>query len=470
MASPPDYTGIRATIMGLGRFGGGAAAAQFLAACGARISITDLHPAEVLKDALKTLENSDLYRVKLGSHPEELFRDCDLLVVNPAVRPNHPLIQLARENGAKISSELDLFLAHQQGQLIAVSGSNGKSTTATLITLLLRESLPGGRTFLGGNIGHSLLPALSEITADDRVVLELSSFQLHRINLQHFRPAISVLTEFSPNHLDWHGSELHYRQAKQRIFDSQDAQALAVIPETSISDLSSTSEWRIRSHRHVFGFEDQGEDGAFLENSRLMLRTGHGRIEDSVPCPVPSALVGIHNRRNLTAAACTAWLCGGDPAKFSDALRMFQPLPHRLQLVATHRDIQFWNDSKATTPQAASAALQRFSGRVVAISGGARKGISLELLAQSLQQHAKHVILIGETAAELASLLTTRQSETPSRIASDLTEGFTMAVATARPGDIVMLSPGCSSLDQFRDFRHRGEVFEDLVASWIRSQ
>lgn len=472
MSSRPNYSGIRATVMGLGNFGGGVAAARFLAEHGARVSVTDLRDESQLTDSLHALQDFPIERVVTGQHPEELFRECQLLIVNPAVPPRNPLVELARREGAEISTEINLFLQHQQGRLLAVSGSNGKSTTAALTATLLQHSFPEVNTFLGGNIGGSLLQELHRIQSDDFVVLELSSFQLQRIDADSFHPQAAVLTGFSPNHLDWHGSLADYRTAKQKLFRSAGRESCGIVPAGSEADFSSEQNWRIRGRKHVFGLQDSGEDGAFIQAGMLLLRTAQGRREDTCRLQIPRSLPGNHNASNIAAACCTAWLCEADPAGFEDALRGFSPLPHRLQKTASCQGIQFWNDSKATTTTAAVAALELFSGRAILIAGGASKGVDPEPLAAAIRTHAKSAVLIGETAETLYRLLTNASGEqTPGfQIASDFESGFRIAVASATSGDIVLLSPGHASYDWFRDYRHRGEVFCELVSGWIESR
>ncbi len=472
MSPRPDYSGIRATVMGLGSFGGGVAAARFLAAQGARVSVTDLRDKSQLLDSLHALQNCPIEQLVTGQHPEELFRDCQLLIVNPAVPPGNPLVELARTQGAEISTEINLFLRHQPGRLIAVSGSNGKSTTSALTATLLQHSFPDVNTFLGGNIGGSLLEELHRIQPDDFVVLELSSFQLHRIDVSFFHPQAAVLTGFSPNHLDWHGSLTDYRTAKQKLFGSACRDSCGIVPAETEADFSPRHDWRIRGRKHVFGLQDTGEDGAFLQSGMLLLRTAAGRREDTCRLQIPRTLPGAHNAGNIAAACCAAWLCEADPAGFENALRGFAPLPHRLQKTAACNGIEFWDDSKATTPAAAAAALKLFSGRAIVIAGGASKGVDPEPLAAAIRTHAKSAVLIGESASVLQRLLNAdhHKQRAACQIASDFESGFRMAVESATSGDIVLLSPGCASYDWFRDYRHRGEVFCKLVSEWIESQ
>lgn len=453
------YTGVRATVMGLGRFGGGVGAARFLSLQGANVTVTDLRSAEELADSLATLKDIPVARFALSGHPEDLLTDCQLLVVNPAVRPDHPLVLQARSLKIDVTTEVALFLRHNPAATIAVTGSNGKSTTTALISHLLRHAYPefAGSIWLGGNIGISLLDQLPAMRAEDIVVLELSSFQLALLGRENFRPNIAVLTNFSPNHLDWHGSEADYRRAKQSIFDAQTRTDVAIVPDDA-------DEWRVRSAKFFFGLADGGQDGAFLEAGMLVLRSGSR--EDAVRFNVPAQLPGSHNRLNIAAAACAAWLVGADVKRFSTALQTFRPLPHRLQLVAETAGRQFWNDSIATTPESAIMALRVFPGRIILLAGGYDKGQDLAEFAREIKSRVAAVVLMGQTATALHRLLGDASSDFQIRIAADFSEAFECAVAFSQEGDIVLLSPGCASYGWFRDFQERGDLFSAAAKGW----
>jgi UDP-N-acetylmuramoylalanine--D-glutamate ligase len=471
------YAGIAATVMGLGRFGGGVAAARFLAQHGALVTVTDLRPAADLEDSIAALSDVRIHRWALGEHPLDVFQGCQLLVANPAVRPDNAFVIEAIQRGADVTTEIELFLRHNPAPVIAVTGSNGKSTTTALIHHLLKgsptdEEPNSGfrRIWLGGNIGISLLDQLPQITDEDIAVLELSSFQLETLRRKRFRPQIAVLTNFSPNHLDWHGTVAHYRTAKQAIFDFQTADDVAIVPgdDENPADGAQPIVWKTRGQRMQFGLVDQGEDGVFFDDGNLILRAARGTFEDSVRLTIPAQLPGAHNALNVAAATCAAWQAGANPESFSASLKTFQPLPHRLQLVAEHAGRQFWNDSIATTPESAIMALRVFSGRAVLLAGGYDKGQDLREFANEIKVHAKAVVLMGKTAESLKTLLDSGgQSATlPTIVAGDFAEAFARAVVLSNPGDIVLLSPGCASYGWFRDYRERGELFCQFAREW----
>ncbi|MBL8815038.1 MAG: UDP-N-acetylmuramoyl-L-alanine--D-glutamate ligase [Planctomyces sp.] len=487
------YRDRRVTVMGLGRFGGGLGAVRFLAQNGAKVSITDTRTAEQLTDSLELIRDLPLERLELGGHTAEIFADCDMLVVNPAVKPGDLNVRAARERGVDVTTEIELFIRHNPARVIGVTGSNGKSTTTALVHHLLRPQLEraGHRAWLGGNIGGSLLEEIAQIRSGDWVVLELSSFQLEYLRLSRFRPDIAVITNLSPNHLDWHGTMSDYQRAKQGILDAQTPDDAAILPDEcdvgaapaggvglagdGISRVSEILPWRTRGRLYRFGIRDSGEDGAYVEEGSLILRSSKGLIaEDAFRFAMPGQLPGVHNQLNMAAASCAAWLAGADASRFSEKSRTFQPLPHRLQLVAERSGRRFYNDSIATTPESAIQALRVFSpkpgerARVILLAGGYDKRQDLSSFADEMIPVVRHVVLMGQTAAALESLLKQRQSASSMQIVTgnDFPDSFARAVAFSQPGDIVLLSPGCASFGWFRDFRERGELFAELARQW----
>ncbi|MEQ9408938.1 MAG: UDP-N-acetylmuramoyl-L-alanine--D-glutamate ligase [Fuerstiella sp.] len=483
-----SYQGRRVTVMGLGSFGGGVAAARFLAARGAEVTITDLKQEADLTPSLQTLDDVKIRAFYLGGHPDAAFADCELLVVNPAVKPGAPPIPRCQAAGAMITTEIELFLRHCHGQIVAITGSNGKSTTAALVHHLLRtnSALNGRTVVLGGNIGTSLLPVVDQLTDDDLIVLELSSFQLERLREAAPRPAVAVITGFSANHLDWHGDLTSYQAAKQVILNSQRRDDVAVLPDEWLVNQSLPAAgpgpsgcgpsgsaveptWRVRGKCLRFGCHDSGDDGVFADDGQLILRD-RGR-EDAIRFQQPPQLPGEHNARNIAAATCAAWQMGADPTEFPDSLRSFQPLPHRLQCVAAGKGLSFWNDSLATTPESAIAALHTFRQPVVIMAGGSDKGSDLISFADAICQHSVGAVLMGDTADVLETLI--RQNSgfrhLSLLVARDFHQAFTQAVALTPQAGIVLLSPGCASYDWFRDYRDRGEQFTKLALDWIKS-
>ena len=471
----PDWQDCRVTVMGLGRFGGGVAATRWLVDRGARVTVTDLRAAGELQESLAQLDGVALESLVLGDHPESAFADRDVLVVNPAVRPGNRFVERFREAGI-VSSEIELLLsALPPGvTVIGVTGSNGKSTTSALIHHLLVER--SGQVWLGGNIGHSLLPDVARMQRGDIVVLELSSFQLHYLAETQLAVDVAVVTNLTANHLDWHADLSAYAAAKHVLVARQSLRQVAILP----ADDAAFDEWRVRGQRVVFGACDNGEDGVFVEDGMLVVR--RAASEDATRLDLPSSLSGVHQQRNLAAALAAVEQV--DPqrttvAGLADRLARFQTLPHRQEQVAVHNGIRFVNDSNATTPESTMAALESLRGPITLIAGGASKGVDLSHLAAVIRRRVRHVVLIGETAHTLASLIRGEAAGRPHERASDqvsdvcqvqlsetLEAAFGAAVALVSQGGIVLLSPACASFGMFRDYRDRGEQFSKLAKGW----
>jgi UDP-N-acetylmuramoylalanine--D-glutamate ligase len=469
-----EFYGQRATVMGLGRHGGGAAAARYLAEKGARVTVTDLADAAALADSVEELAGAGIERLQLGAHYDADFREADLVVVNPAVRPDNPFVELARAAGARIASETELFLEACRAPVIGVTGTTGKSTTAAMIAAALgkpdasarvglrqiddeqtktargapsltrrasRDAV-GRRAWLGGNIGRSLLSDLPRITANDWVVLELSSFQLHWLGEDVRWPQLGVLTNFAPNHLDWHGSVEHYRRSKHRLLDHAEH---VYVGRASQPDCQARTPG-------LYGSRAGKPD---------LLRSP---IEPWADADVPPLLVpGRHNRANAALAAAVASAVGADRESIVRGLAGFDGLPHRLQTVAEVAGRLFINDSKATTPEAAIAALESMDRPTWILLGGSDKQIDLSALAAAVGRRARGAAVFGAVAPKLDALLETHATSTERVCVDSLEKALDWCWRQSQPGDSILLSPACASLDQFRDYAERGEIFTRLV-------
>lgn len=451
-----DYRGCHATVMGLGAFGGGAAAARFLAERGARVTVTDLRTETELARGIQRLSGLPGIEWRLGRHDERDFRGIDLLVVNPAVPRNSPYLQIAVDSGVRLTSEMNLFWLHHRGRRIGVTGTNGKSTTATLIDAMLRAAGIAGR--LGGNIGHSLLPVVDEIEPGEWIVLELSSFQL--ADLDHLRrsPQIAVVTNFAPNHLDRHSSVEEYRAAKQTILRWQLAADVAVLN----ADDSDVAAWPGSGARLWFGTAESCH--AKVSGHQVEIACDGADFE--IDLRDHPALPGEHNAANVAAAALAATAAGANATAISGALRDFQGLPHRLQFVREWNGRRFYNDSKATTPEAAIAALSAFGEQpVILLAGGSDKHVDLRPFAAAIASRTRAVALMGETAESLQQAIQATQADRQPALhrAASLDDAVRWSVAQASRGDVVLLSPGCASLDWFSSYEARGQRFIQCV-------
>jgi UDP-N-acetylmuramoylalanine--D-glutamate ligase len=463
---PNSFKDRRVTIMGLGRFGGGVAAARYLASQGAQLNITDLRSSNELAESVQCLKDEGIDATwYLGGHPENAFKECEFLVVNPAVRPGNNVVAQCLRRGVVITSEIQLFVDHNPAFTIAVTGSNGKSTTCQLIHDLLRSHVSSDRTiWVGGNIGRSLLPDLDAICSRDIVVLELSSFQLHQLRDRRFRAEVAVVTNLSPNHLDWHPSLEHYTSSKQVISGSQRSTDGIVIP-------TGLDEWPIHGRCLRFGLSDSGEDGVFIENGALIVRTGSHESAERIS--EKSTLRGDHNLRNLAAAVAAVRMTLDGELDLQPTIQQFGGLPHRFRLVAQAGNRCFVDDSSSTTPESTIAALKSLTSGCVLIAGGGDKGVDLVPLGKQISRYTDRLVTIGATAHELAEAFLSEPVDGPLPVvieAADFVSAFEEAVALTRPGDIVLLSPGCSSHDWFADFRERGQTFARLAHEWCQAQ
>ncbi|MFP4057069.1 MAG: UDP-N-acetylmuramoyl-L-alanine--D-glutamate ligase [Candidatus Brocadiia bacterium] len=450
-----DFEGKRATVMGLGLLGGGVGVARFLARQGARVTVTDLKDEAALADSLARLEGLPI-AFHLGGHCTRDFTEADLVVVNPAVPDRSPFLAAARQAGVPLETEINLFFKLCPASVLGVTGSNGKSTTASLLAGLL-EAGPR-RVWLGGNIGRSLLEDLSDIEPDDLVVLELSSFQLQRLAATGLSPHLAVVLNCTPNHLDRHGTFAGYVRAKQPILANQGPGDRAVLN----ADCPTVAAWgHVGQGRKLFvSTRRRLPAGAWMEGDRARWCVGGSprtlfRRQD-VPLP------GEHNLTNALAAASAAAWCGVVPEAIAPRLRQFRTLEHRLEKVRSLDGVDYYDDSKATTPEAATAALRAFDRPVVLIAGGSPKGLSFDALATAAVQRARAAVLIGQTAERLRHAIAAH-GELRVRMASDLADAVRQARALAQPGDVVLLSPGCASYDMFENFEQRGEEFKRLV-------
>jgi len=423
--------------MGLGHFGGGAAAARWLAGRGAIVTVTDLSDESVLAAPLANLADVPIAAYHLGGHCAEIFRQADLIVVNPAVRPDNPWLAIAQENRVRLTTEIDLFLEACPAGSIGVTGSNGKSTTAAMIAAILQAD--GRRTRLGGNIGGSLLDRLDVIQPDDTVVLELSSFQLQYLRPETPLPHIGVITSFSPNHLDWHASMEEYARAKQILLQRQKSDDLAVL---------NTRDRRLASW-------DRSVQGRILP---LV-------ADDAIPClPAP----GWHNRMNAACAATAALGAGCSRGAMELGLQSFRGLPQRMEPIAEIEGRTFYNDSSSTTPESTIAALESIGKPALLLAGGHDKGFDFTEMIEAIGRLAVGTAFFGQFGPRLHDRLQASHVDCLSTAVPTLEDAADWCWRSSKPGDAIILSPGCSSHDQFRNFRQRGERFDELVRRLAR--
>lgn len=430
---PENLAGKRVSVIGLGRFGGGVGVTRWLCSRGAVVTVSDQADESQLTESVAQLAGLDV-TLRLGGHREEDFTQADLLVVNPAIPKDHPLLVKAQKHGVPRTSEINLFLRRCRAPVVGVTGSVGKSTTTAMIGDILS---PRFTTYVGGNIGRSLLECLERIQPDHVVVLELSSFQLEDTPIVEISPHIAVVTNLLPNHLDRHGTMNAYADAKKNIFRFQQPDDVLVLNRRD----ELLCAWASEAKGKVAHFDAADE-------------------------PFDLCLPGEHNQANAQAAAAAARELGVSREEAAVSLRNFSGLPHRLEFVCEKRGVRYYNDSKCTTPAGAVVALKTFASRkAILLSGGYDKGVDFDELAAVIATHAKAVIAFGATReAILQAVERLRTSPIPfAQGVETLSVAVSAARSIAEKGDVILLSPACASYDQFTNYEQRGQSFVEMV-------
>lgn len=446
-----DLKDKRALVVGLGK--SGVASALFLKSRGARVTVSDSKPeAELRSEILPLLEQG--IAVETGGHGDRTFRGQDLIVVSPGVPFDAPQLEQARSLGEPVIGEVELAARFLPGPIVAITGSNGKTTTTTLAG----EIIAAGKfpALVGGNIGTPAISFADRAARDTWVVLEVSSFQLETIVT--FRPRIAVVLNITPDHLDRHKTFENYVKAKARIFENQKSEDFAVLN----SDDSVTAELAGRTRAQVIWFSRKKEvsRGAYVHDGSIFFRDSHGQREIMKVAEIP--LKGTHNLENVLAGVAIGALVGCDPARIREAVHSFKAVEHRLEFVAKVNGVDYYNDSKATNVDATIKALESFPANIHLILGGKDKGSDYTVLNDLLRQRVKRVYTIGAAAAKIESQVS-GAAEIES--AQTLENAIRRASELAQPGDIVLLAPACASFDQFQNYEHRGRVFKQVVHS-----
>ncbi|HMD30418.1 MAG TPA: UDP-N-acetylmuramoyl-L-alanine--D-glutamate ligase [Candidatus Acidoferrales bacterium] len=448
MKPPVELGGKRVLVVGLARTG--VATALFCAARGAQVTATDARPAAELTDAAAKLGPAGVALEPAG-HRRESFLAADLIVPSPGVPFDLEDLLAARKKGIPIWSEIELAWRFLRGRLVAITGSNGKTTTTALTGHILKTA--GLPALVGGNIGTPLISLVDESRDGSVSVVEVSSFQLEAIVA--FRPDVAVFLNLTPDHIDRHGSLEAYAAAKARVFENQKREDAAVI---NADDAPSARYVPSRPRVYWFSRKKEVARGAFVRGGDILFCDGDA--EARLLSRAEISLRGDHNLENVLAAAAAACLCGAAPAAIAEGVRTFPGVEHRLQFVAEIAGVQFYNDSKATNVDATAKALEAFRANLLVILGGKDKGSDYAPLRPLLAERARRVFLIGAAAEKIASQI---QGAVPLEMCGTLDRAVLAAFEAARPGDIVLLAPACASFDQFQNFEHRGRVFVNLV-------
>lgn len=422
-----ELKGKKVLVMGLGSFGGGVGVTKWLVSQGAIVTVTDLKSAKELNSSINELTDSRI-KFTLDKHDSKDVKKADLIVVNPAVKPDSPYLKIANKNRIPLTTEINLFLERCPAKVIGVTGTNGKGTVIKMIELILRAGIESRATkiWVGGNIGKSLLEDLPQIKPSDVVILELSSFQLHWLSHIRYSPHIAVITNIAPDHLEWHKTVKNYVGAKSNILRYQTKTDVAVL------------NW--------------------IDKNVKNLKTKGTVVKIKAPARVKLKVSGRHNKVNAAIAAQVARIFGIPLTTSHKLLVTFKGLPNALEYIGERKGVRYYNDSEATTVEATAAALRSFPKKVILIVGGYDKGLPLMPLERLLKKHAKKVYAIGQTGKKIHEALKGKSIHvgTLSRAMEDIKQ-------SAKRGDIVLLSPAASSYDQFKNLQERGESFKRLV-------
>lgn len=444
-----DIRGKNVLVVGLAR--SGIAAAHWLSDHGAVVTGTDTRGPEAFPKVVSELLNRNI-GLELGPHRESTFLRQDLVVVSPGVPADLPVLHLARQKGIPVIPEIELAGWFLKGRLVGITGTNGKTTTVTLLGRMVEAS--GFSTFVGGNIGVPLLSAVDLDPPVSIVVSELSSFQLETIS--SFRPHVAALLNLSPNHLDRHPSFEAYIAAKARIFSNQKQEDYAILNADDENVMKLAPQ--IRSQKVLFSRRRELASGVFVSAGTVLYRVQN--LEVALMRTSDVRLLGDFNLENVLAASAAACVLGAEFSSIRRAVREFSGVEHRLEFVREIRGVDFYNDSKATSVDAAAKALSSFDRGVHLILGGKDKGAPYEPLRSLLKDRVREVLVIGSAQKRIISDLAGAVEIVE---AGDLETAVRTAAERARPGDVVLLAPACSSFDQFENFEHRGRAFKELV-------
>ena len=464
-----EIAGRKVLVIGAAR--SGIASARFLAQRGATVALNDQKPlAEWPAEAL-ALKTEGVGHVA-GEPPSWLLDQIDLVVVSPGVPTRAIPIRYADRRGAEVIGEIELASRFLRGRIVAITGTNGKTTTTTLIGKMLEDA--GMNVQVGGNIGKALISMIESSSDDGWNVVEVSSFQLETI--VDFHPTVAAVLNITPNHMDRYESLMDYAAAKHNIFRNQTPGDVAIL--NADDDLVSAWAGGLRAHVTLFSVKKELEDGLFLRGRDLICRqrgrapflTAQSGGERVLVTRDEMQLRGAHNVENVLAAMAAGLACGAPPESLRETVRHFRPVEHRLEEVAEINGVRFFNDSKATSVDATMKALEAFAndaGKIVLILGGRGKQAPYAPLAPLVREQVRRMILIGEDAPVIEKEL---NGAAPFERASDMSDAVARAFAAAKPGDVVLLAPACASFDMFESFEHRGRVFKNEVLNLKSSE
>ena len=441
----------RVLVVGLGK--SGLSAAMFLRAQGARVTVSDTRSAVALAKEIPALLEAGIM-VESGGHGLLTFRRSDLIVVSPGVPMDTPEVKQVVAFGLPVIGELELASRYLRGRVVAITGSNGKTTTTTLVGKIFGDA--GVPTLVGGNIGLPVIDLVAKSTPETVSVLEVSSFQLETV--EQFHPWIAVVLNITPDHLDRHGSFETYAAAKARITERQEAEDLLVLN----AEDKAAHMVALKTKAQIYWFSGRRpiKQGAFVHGESILFVPREGAKAEPVMPVSDIHLKGSHNVENVLAAVCTARLAKIPAESIRASVAGFAAVEHRLELVKIVNGVEFYNDSKATNVDAAMKAVASFGGGIHLILGGKDKDSDYTLMSGMLKERVKIVYTIGSAAEKIERELQGVVKIVP---AETLQVAVAKAARAATIGDVVLLSPACSSFDQFENYEQRGRVFRQLV-------
>jgi UDP-N-acetylmuramoylalanine--D-glutamate ligase len=438
-------------ILGMAR--SGLATARFFNEKGYDVIISDIKQNAQLQEEINEMKKIGV-NYYVGGHPLELLENVGLVVPSPGIPLEIPIIQSARQQGIPVLGELELGYTITKSKVIAITGTNGKTTTTTLIGEILKND--GKNAAIAGNIGLPVIQIGDKRPVGSYLVIEVSSFQLETI--ETFRPFISVILNITQDHLNRHGSFENYIKAKYRIFENQQTVDYTVVnvDDPLLKDVPSLTE----ANTVLFSRTKELERGVFVRNGVVVVSDG-SRVH--AVCKVKDiAIKGSHNLENVLAAVAVAWLCKTNFNSLAETLKSFQGVEHRLEYVDNVNGVRFINDSKGTNPDAASKAIEAIEQPIILIAGGYDKGGDFDGFVKTFGDRVKGMVVIGQTAEKIAMVAESIGLKSIKR-ANDMGEAVITAYDMAKPGYCVLLSPACASWDMFNDFEHRGRVFKQAV-------
>lgn len=443
----------KAVVLGAGV--SGVTVAKALRRVQADVTLVDGKEAEQLPLQVLNLANEGIH-LQLGAEAEECLEDADFLVVSPGIPLKAAYVGKAQQRGIPVVSEVEIAYQLCKAPMLAITGTNGKTTTTTLLGEMIKAS--GFKTAVGGNIGAGLSEQVLDLGANDMAVAEISSYQLESV--QEFRPYVAAVLNVTPDHLERHGTVEQYSSVKERVFNKQGAEDVVVLnyDDPITRDMAKRAPGRVL----FFSRLEVLPEGAFVRAGKMVIRWQGAEI--SLLDAAELGLPGAHNVENVLAAAAMAYVAGVTPQVICEVLRSFEGVEHRIELVAEIDNVKYYNDSKATNPESTIKALEAFDTGIILLAGGKDKNTDLQTMMKLVKDKARCLLLFG-AAAERFEAAARQAGVQQIRLVSGVEEAIQVAKTLAQPAEVVLLSPACASFDQFSSFEERGRFFKECVAA-----